>query len=654
MYHILVVDDDKINLAIAKQELSDEYHVTPVISGAQALQFLEKKTPNLILLDLMMPDMDGKETMRRIKEREEWANIPILFLTADDSPETESECLLMGAADFVIKPFVPTVMKTRIRRIIELDNLKNNLEIRLEEKTAELERVTLNAIMAIASAIEAKDEYTRGHSARVAECSEALARRLGWSDEECQNLRYIALLHDIGKIGVPDWVLNKPTRLTDEEFAIIKKHPVTGGEILKGLKMLPHVEEGALYHHERYDGRGYPYGLKGEDIPLCARIIGIADSFDAMTSNRIYRGKQPSEYVISEFERCAGTQFDPELAMIFVQMLREGFTLTYDDGSHGKALTIKQNEGGKDILTGIYTADTAKLRINEHLAQGHKGALLIISPDNLGQVNEVLGQLEGDNLMKACAKSIKAAAGEQDIPCRMDGDELALFLPGVTDKDAAVQKAEAILNDIARYTSKITALHVVVSAGVSFTGYNLDDYIKHAEQALYLAVMTEDDNAVEVFEKPESKVEVQHVLTGLNRLCRLIDEERDNPSEMYSFGYEEFRRLYPYINNHIIGNRRRAEIMMFTLKDYEGDVPNTTALEQSMTALANAISEFLRLNDIAARYSSCQCVAILPEGDGGSAESIAQRIAERFYKICPSRNTELSYDIRSLNYLFEN
>ncbi|MBE6902285.1 MAG: response regulator, partial [Ruminococcaceae bacterium] len=382
MYHILVVDDNKANLAMAKQELSVEYQVTPVISGAQALQFLEKKTPSLIMLDLMMPEMDGRETMKRIREREEWTKIPIVFLTADSSPETESEILRLGADDFVAKPFVPEVMKSRIRRIIELNELRNDLETRLAQKSAELEQLSINAIMAISGAIEAKDEYTRGHSARVAECSVALAKKLGWSEEECENLRYIALLHDIGKIGVPDSVLNKPARLTDEEFSIIKKHPVTGGEILKGIRTLPHVDEGALYHHERYDGRGYPNGLKGEDIPLCARIIGIADSYDAMTSNRVYRKRQSTDYVISEFERCSGSQFDPELAAAFVEMLKDGFTLYGDETEGANFFSVGENSGGVDLLTGLFSPETTKLRINELITCGKKGALLLFSPDN--------------------------------------------------------------------------------------------------------------------------------------------------------------------------------------------------------------------------------------------------------------------------------
>ena len=325
MKHILIVDDNKTNLVLAKQELSKEYQVTPVLSGMQALQFLEKMHTDLILLDINMPEMDGKETMRRIRENEEWAKIPIIFLTADSSPETEAKCLSDGADDFIAKPFVPQVMKSRISRILELNELRNDLETRLEEKTKEVELVTLNAIMAIAKTIEAKDRYTSGHSERVAKCSVAIAKRLGWEENRIKDLHYMALLHDIGKIGVPDEILNKPLPLEDEEYRILKQHSVTGGDILKNIGTFSNLKIGALYHHERYDGRGYPDGLAGENIPMEARIIAIADTYDAMTTNRAYRGRLSDEAVLVELENVKGTQLDAVITEVFLEMLNEGF-----------------------------------------------------------------------------------------------------------------------------------------------------------------------------------------------------------------------------------------------------------------------------------------------------------------------------------------
>jgi energy-coupling factor transport system substrate-specific component len=179
-------------------------------------------------------------------------------------------------------------------------------------------------IQAIAATVDAKDENTSQHSFRVAEYSALIAGRCGWSKEECENLRQIALLHDIGKIGIPDSVLNKPAKLTDEEYDIMKSHVLIGSQILKDFTLVDNVIEGALYHHERYDGKGYIHGLKGEDIPVNARIIGIADAFDAMTSNRVYRQHMDMEYVINELKQGAGTQFDPVFTKILLELIEDG------------------------------------------------------------------------------------------------------------------------------------------------------------------------------------------------------------------------------------------------------------------------------------------------------------------------------------------
>ena len=172
--------------------------------------------------------------------------------------------------------------------------------------------------------IDAKDPYTNGHSKRVAVYTKLIAQEMGFEGEELDRIYYVALLHDCGKIGVPDSILAKPTRLTDEEFEIMKTHTVHGSEILSSFKSLKNVGEGALYHHERYDGKGYPEGKKGEEIPLIARMIGVADTFDAMNTNRVYRKKLPKELIISEIEKNKGIQFDPDIADIMLDLIRNG------------------------------------------------------------------------------------------------------------------------------------------------------------------------------------------------------------------------------------------------------------------------------------------------------------------------------------------
>ena len=176
---------------------------------------------------------------------------------------------------------------------------------------------------ALAHTIDAKDEYTRGHSVRVAKYSKMIAEKLGMSQEDCENVYYMALLHDIGKIGVPNSIINSPSKLTDEEYAIIKKHPVTGYDILAEIKSRPDLSTGARWHHDRYDGKGYPDGKAKDEIPFFARIIAVADSYDAMTSNRSYRKYMPQDAVRSEIEKNIGTQFDPDAARCMLSIIDE-------------------------------------------------------------------------------------------------------------------------------------------------------------------------------------------------------------------------------------------------------------------------------------------------------------------------------------------
>ena len=193
-----------------------------------------------------------------------------------------------------------------------------------KKKEAELKEITIESIEAIARTIDAKDTYTNGHSIRVGHFSRIIAQELGMEGEELENLYYIALLHDIGKIGIPDAILNKPGRLTDEEFAIMKSHTTKGAKILKDISTIPNIVEGAKYHHEKYGGGGYPEGLKGEDIPYIARIICCADCFDAMATRRVYKDPYPKEKIISEFERCKEIQFDPKMADVVIKLIEEG------------------------------------------------------------------------------------------------------------------------------------------------------------------------------------------------------------------------------------------------------------------------------------------------------------------------------------------
>ena len=327
---ILVVDDDKMNLAIARDLLEPHYDVACVTSGTEALEYLQDNIPSMILLDLHMPGMSGLEVLDKLHTMDRVKDIPVIFLTADTQKQTEIEIFKAGAMDYIQKPFTAEVVLHRVARILELYHYQQSLQQEVDKKTAELiesnrkiTNLSTQVMMALASAIDAKDTYTNGHSVRVANYSRELARRMKKSSQEINEIYYIGLMHDIGKIGIPSAIITKPGKLTEEEFAIIKSHPTIGSEILENISELPEISIGARWHHERYDGKGYPDGLKGDDISEIARIISVADAYDAMTSRRSYRDMLPQDVVKAEIEKGIGTQFDPVIATYMINMIEE-------------------------------------------------------------------------------------------------------------------------------------------------------------------------------------------------------------------------------------------------------------------------------------------------------------------------------------------
>lgn len=319
---IMVVDDTPSNLQYAMEVLEEKYKVVPVKSGSAAIATLSKISPDLILLDIDMPEMDGFETLKSIKSNDAYSKIPVIFLTSHTDKENEIRGFKEGAIDFIMKPFVPEIMLVRIATQLKLSSLLNSFEKEVEKKTRENNELTFQAINAIAKTVDAKDIYTRQHSTRVAKFSREIAIRSGmFNEDEIEIIYRTALLHDIGKIGIKDDILNKKGRLTDEEFAIMKTHTTIGAGILKDVTLIKDVDKGAKYHHERYDGRGYPQGLAGEDIPIIARIVGVADSYDAMTSDRAYRKHLPEDVVRGELEKGRGTQFDPVFCDIMLGIM---------------------------------------------------------------------------------------------------------------------------------------------------------------------------------------------------------------------------------------------------------------------------------------------------------------------------------------------
>lgn len=660
---ILIVDDDRWNLITAQKLLIEEYKVVGVNSGKQAFKYLEKYTPDLILLDIFMPEIGGFEVMKILQEHEQWCKIPVIFLTADKKTESEAEGFEMGAHDFITKPFDPRIMLNRIRRTIELEGYRQNLQQRLEEKTREVELVMIQAITTVANTIDAKDDYTKGHSMRVAHYSEALARKLGWSEEEVQNIHYIALLHDIGKIGVPDSVLNKPFKLTNIEFELIKKHTIMGAEILKDIKMFKDVNIGAKYHHERYDGKGYPSGLKGEEIPLVARVIGIVDSYDAMTSNRVYRKRLQDEVVKAELLKGRGTQFDPELIDKFMELLEEGnlqenlpeedmvMPIFNSDKIYGG---ITKEESGldtkMDYLTGLLGREQGEKEIEESLRNG-SGCVMMIDLDHFRQLNEQYGHLAGDYVLKIMADVLKEVS-QKDIVCRMGGDEFLYYAEGISDKNEAIVKAEQILSVFADKKKEIEILQdISLSIGISLFGIDGGDFtelVRKADKALYHVKHGEGEECYSFYQSADMLKTLEQSKADLNRLVDMV-ENRESYRGAFQIDYAEFGRVYDFVAHFSQRNNQEVQLILFTLYSADGSDIRLEQMEHAMQCMEQAIVKSLRGVDVGTRYSSSQFLVVLVGTGKSDIRIVTDRIVQNYFKLYGKRDITLSYDIANLH-----
>jgi len=325
---IFVVDDSDTNLAMAEEALLDFYQVMTLPSAIKMFALLEKVTPDLILLDIEMPDMDGFEALRRLKTHTLYAEIPVVFLTSMTDAAVEVRGFQLGVVDFITKPFSAPVLLNRMKTHLQIDEI-------IQDRTVQIECLKNAIVFSFADIVEKRDKNTGGHIERTSEYIRILANTMmehGIYEDALSNLNLVSLisssrLHDIGKIAISDSILNKPGKLTDEEFAIMKTHAAEGEAIIDQIasradndEFLHNAKLFAGYHHERWDGTGYPYGLKERKIPLQGRIMAVVDVYDALVSMRPYKPPFPDTEAIQIIMDNAGTQFDPIIADVFFEV----------------------------------------------------------------------------------------------------------------------------------------------------------------------------------------------------------------------------------------------------------------------------------------------------------------------------------------------
>ncbi len=321
---VLIVDDTPDNITVLHSILTD-YNVKAATNGIKALDIASRFKPDIILLDVMMPNMDGYTVCKKLKLDVNTRNIPVIFITAMDEVADETLGFELGAVDYITKPVSPPIVKARVRTHLRLYDQNRALEDLVRERTEELNESRLEIIRQLGRAAEYKDNETGLHVIRISHYCRIIASVAGMSDADVDLIFNASPMHDIGKIGIPDHILCKPGSLNAEERKIIEQHPEIGARIIGNhdAPLLNSARTIALTHHEKWDGTGYPKGLKGEEIPLVGRIVAIADVFDALVSVRPYKKAWSFENAVAYIEKEAGTYFDPTLVAIFKEQLGE-------------------------------------------------------------------------------------------------------------------------------------------------------------------------------------------------------------------------------------------------------------------------------------------------------------------------------------------
>ena len=520
-----------------------------------------------------------------------------------------------------------------------------------EERSRRIEQISFQTIQTLAQAIDAKDSYTRGHSTRVSQHAVMVAEALGWDEDRVNNLRYAALLHDIGKIGVPDSILNKPTRLTDVEFGIIKSHTTMGGEILHDKTAVTEAEDVAKGHHEKYDGSGYPNGLKGEEISEEARIVAIADAFDAMQSNRIYRKACDNDYIRRELLEGRGKQFDPHFADVFVALWDQGKLNLSDDTESGEengnvesssALLqqvmesfVSQNAADEiDLTTGIMNRTAGETAIAKAM-QEENCCFVLLDMDNLKKVNDTNGHTAGDRALKLVGETLTENS-ENGICCRLGGDEFVLLLKNISQEDAEarIQKVIRTFDEKKAADPQITAASLSAGAVMCTPADTYARVFSMADKALYHVKQNGKDScdfySVQLDAAENDSLDTEKLVSGIHN-----SGSYDGALDV---DYRQFAKLYEYIANL---DRRFAHPHPYTLVLIEldasaADPARSEELEKAMYYMDQAIRQTIRNVDVVTRYSRRQYLVILVGTDREGADIVVDRIFRGYYKMSGS------------------
>ncbi|MBQ3968091.1 MAG: diguanylate cyclase [Lachnospiraceae bacterium] len=548
--------------------------------------------------------------------------------------------------------------KASLRNIEYTDSL--NAEVAkqtavAEERSRKIEQMSYQTIQTLANAIDAKDPYTKGHSTRVSQYAVLLAEALGWDEERVTELKYAALLHDIGKIGVPDSILNNPKKLTEVEYNIIKSHTTMGEDILKNKIIIGVADDIAGSHHERYDGRGYPRGLKGKEISEGARIVAIADAFDAMSSNRVYRKAIDKERIRNEYVEGRGRQFDPEFTDVFLKLLDEGkLELVKENERSGNAGEMEASsallqqvmesfttQDNVDITTGVLNRTSGEVTIAQAMKET-PGCFAFFDVDNLKKINDTYGHEAGDKILKVMGECLKDHS-ENAVSCRLGGDEFLHFMKKVS-KESAEKQAREIMYEFNEKKDDDPEISVgSLSAGLVMTTTE-DTYISaynRADKALY-HVKQNGKGDLNFYSQEEDEPFAENI--NVNRLASGMHVSGSYSGAMMA-EYREFTKLFEFITNLEKRFSHPFKLVMISLEVAEGETPLPEELEKAMYYMEQSIHLAMRSVDVMTRYSRQQFLVILLGTNMDGVKIVTDRIFRNYYKMGGGGSFTPSYSV---------
>lgn len=528
----------------------------------------------------------------------------------------------------------------------------------VRDQSRKIEQMSRQTIHTLANAIDAKDPYKKGHSTRVSLYSGKMAEELGWESERTDDLKYAALLHDIGKIGVPDSILNNPRTLTDIETEMIRSHTMIGRDMLKDRTVVQIADDVAASHHERYDGKGYPSHLAGEDISEEARIVAIADAFDAMNSDRVYRRALGPERIRKELTDEKGGQFDPAFTDLFIKLWDSGEfdeimkidPVENDEDIEASSTLLQEvvetfvSQGSKDeidITTGIMSRNAGEKAI-ARVMQEEKGCLVFMDVDNLKRINDTYGHEAGDRILHIMGDTLTENSSGS-LCCRLGGDEFLLFMKNVSEQEAG-DRMTAIIRDFEENKKDDPEIAIAsISAGMvmSTPEDTYTDVYNRADKALY-HVKQNGKSGFDFYNEESGNTESADI-----DVAKLVNSIRNSGSYngAMNVDYREFAKLYEFISNLEERFRYSFKLIVISLEASGDEAFGADELERSMNNMEQSIRQTIRDVDVLTRYSKQQFLVILLGTDTEGVRSAVDRIFRGYFKMNGSGSLVPRYSV---------